>query len=33
MALPWRWPGGDGCGVRVLAVIDPDQKFCFETGQ
>ena len=33
MALPWRWPGGDGCMVRVLAVIDPDQTFRFETGQ
>ena len=30
---PWRWPGGDGCMVRMLAVIDPDQTFRFETGQ
>lgn len=27
MAFPWRWPDGEGCGVRVMAVIDPDQKF------
>ncbi len=33
LALPWRWPGGDGCMVRVLAVIDPDQTFRFGTGQ
>ncbi|MBW1763803.1 MAG: cyclase family protein, partial [Deltaproteobacteria bacterium] len=32
-ALPWRWPGGDGSIVRVLAIVDPDQKFRFETGQ
>ena len=28
-----RWVGGDGCIVRVLAIIDPDQKYRFETGQ
>jgi kynurenine formamidase len=33
MALPWRWPGGDGSGVRILAIIDPDQTFRFETGK
>ena len=33
MALPWRWPGGDGCVVRVLGIVDPDQEFRFETGQ
>jgi kynurenine formamidase len=27
MAFPWRWPQGEGCGVRVIAVIDPEQKF------
>jgi kynurenine formamidase len=32
MAFPWRWAGGDGCLVRVLAVIDPDQTFRFESG-
>ena len=30
---PWRWPGGDGCIVRMLAITDPDQTFRFETGQ
>ncbi len=33
LALPWRWPGGDGCMVRIIAVIDPDQTFRFETAQ
>jgi kynurenine formamidase len=33
MALPWRWPGGDGCIVQVLAITDPDQTFKFETGK
>ncbi len=33
MAFPWRWPQGEGCGVRVIAVIDPDQKFRIETGR
>jgi len=32
MAFPWRWPGGDGCIVRLLALIDADQTFRFETG-
>jgi kynurenine formamidase len=33
MAFPWRWPGGDGSIVRILAIVDPDQKFKFETGK
>lgn len=33
MAFPWRWPGGEGCGVRVVAVIDPDQTFRFGAGR
>ena len=32
MAFPWRWESGDGCGVRILAVIDPGQKFRIERG-
>jgi len=31
-AYPWRWPGGDGCQVRVVAVIDPEQEFRIESG-
>jgi kynurenine formamidase len=33
MVFPWRWPSGDGCVVRVLAIIDPDQQFKIETGK
>jgi kynurenine formamidase len=33
MAFPWRWPGGDGCIVRVLAFVDPDGSFRFESGK
>ena len=33
MAYPWRFENGEGCGVRVVAVIDPQQKFRFETGE
>lgn len=33
IALPWRWQGGDGSGVRILAIVNPDQQFRFETGK
>ncbi len=33
MCFPWRWPEGDGCIVRLLAITDPDQTFRFETGE
>jgi kynurenine formamidase len=32
MAYPWRWPEGEGCGVRIVAVIDPDQNFRIPKG-
>jgi kynurenine formamidase len=32
-ALPWRWKGGDGCGVRILAIVDTEQSFRFESGK
>ena len=32
MAFPWHWPKGEGCSVRVMAVIDPDQTFRIPTG-
>jgi hypothetical protein len=31
-AFPWRWPD-EGCALRVVAVIDPNQTFRFETGR
>ena len=27
MAFPWRWPQGEGCVVRVIAVVDAGQKY------
>ena len=24
-AFPWRWPEGEGCALRVVAVLDPKQ--------
>jgi len=30
--FPWRWKGGDGCGVRIVALVDAEQNFRFETG-
>lgn len=33
LALPWRWEGGDGCAIRILAIVDPTQEFRFESGQ
>lgn len=27
MAFPWRWPQGEGCVVRVIAIVDPGQKY------
>jgi kynurenine formamidase len=32
-AFPWRWPDGEGCALRVVAVLDPHQTFRFETGR
>ena len=32
MAFPWRYPQGEGCGIRVVAVIDPEQSFRIESG-
>jgi kynurenine formamidase len=32
-AFPWRWPEGEGCALRVVAVLDPKQTFRFERGR
>jgi len=32
-AFPWRFVNGEGSGVRILAITDPDQSFRFETGK
>jgi kynurenine formamidase len=32
-AFPWRWKKGDGCIVRLVAIIDPTGAFRIETGK
>jgi kynurenine formamidase len=32
-AFPWRWVGGDGCIVRLVAMLDPRGTFKIETGK
>jgi kynurenine formamidase len=32
-AFPWRWEKGDGCIVRLVAMVDPSGEFRMETGQ
>lgn len=32
MAFPWRFPEGDGCPVRVVAIVDPEQEFRIPQG-
>ena len=31
-AFPWRWVGGDGCIVRLVAMLDPSGEYRIETG-
>jgi len=31
-AFPWRWKKGDGCIVRLVAMIDPSGDYRIETG-
>jgi kynurenine formamidase len=32
-AFPWRWKKGDGCIVRLVAIVDPSGTFRIETGK
>ncbi len=32
-AFPWRWMNGDGCIVRLVAIVDPTGTYRIETGQ
>ena len=32
-AFPWRWVGGDGCIVRLVAIVDPTGTYRIETGK
>jgi kynurenine formamidase len=31
-AFPWRWEKGDGCIVRLVAILDPTGEYRIETG-
>jgi kynurenine formamidase len=31
-AFPWRWKKGDGCIVRLVAILDPSGQYRIETG-
>ena len=31
-AFPWRWTQGDGCIVRLVAILDPTGEYRIETG-
>ncbi|PWQ94000.1 cyclase [Leucothrix arctica] len=31
-AFPWRWKKGDGCIVRLVAMVDPSGDYRIETG-
>lgn len=32
-AFPWRWTKGDGCIVRLVAMMDPSGNYRIETGR
>jgi hypothetical protein len=32
-ACPWRWTKGDGCIVRLVAILDPSREFRIESGE
>lgn len=32
-AFPWRWTKGDGCIVRLVAIVDPSGTYKIETGK
>jgi len=33
LAFPWRYPTGEGCALRVVAVIDPEGRFRIPAGR
>ena len=32
-AFPWRWKEGDGCIVRLVAIVDRSGSYRIETGE
>jgi kynurenine formamidase len=33
VAFQWRWVSGDGCIVRLAAIVDPTGSYRIETGR
>lgn len=33
LALPWHWPDGDACQIRLVALLDPSGANRIETGE
>ena len=31
--FPWRWTRGDGCIIRLVAIVDPTGQYRIETGK
>ena len=31
--FPWRWTRGDGCIIRLVAMLDPSGSYRIETGR
>ena len=31
--FPWNWDRGDGCIVRLVAIVDPEGKYKIERGR
>jgi kynurenine formamidase len=31
--FPWNWDRGDGCIIRLVAIIDNGQKYRIESGE
>ena len=31
--FPWNWERGDGCVIRLVAIVDPGGKYRIESGE
>ena len=32
-AMPWKWPEGDACVIRLMAITDPSGDYRVESGK